>query len=427
MVDQGRLREISWQELFPWLRIVAALRLAISPSLLALGAIGVLATIAGWNVIGGLPVYSESENATARAIAANIDDWPWERPLDDLGGLPEDVDDIYLSPFLGAWGMLSGPFSRLFDPTLTFRPFTLLLALALWALLVWSLFGSAITRIAAVSLARGDRLGFRAGLAHGIRRWPLYFGSAAIPLVGVFLIAVPLLVLGLLMRIDFFVFLGSLIWPLALLAGFVMALLLVGLFVGWPLMWATISVEGTDPFDALSRSYSYAFHRPVRYLFYVIVAAALALVGWLVVALFAHLIIELSYWGVSLGATAEQVQAIRAAGDFVTSPAVREGDWDMFTLGASIIGFWHACVKTLAVGFFFSFLWTAATAIYYVLRKDEDGTEMSEVTYEDAGDMRGLPPLTSDALGVPAVIDVPPATASAPPPATTPPPTSPGP
>jgi hypothetical protein len=99
----------------------------------------------------------------------------------------------------------------------------------------------------------------------------------------------------------------------------------------------------------------------------------------------------------------------------------------MFTIGASIIGFWHACVKTLAVGFFFSFLWTAATAIYYVLRKDEDGTEMSEVTYEDAGDMRGLPPLTSDALGVPAVIDVPPATASAPPPATTPPPTSPGP
>ena len=427
MVDQGRLREVSWLELFPWLRIVSALRLAFSPSLLVLGAIGIVATIAGWSVIGGLPIYEQSEDATTRAIATNIDDWPWESSLDDRGGIPEDPEDIYLSPFLDAWRILSGPFARIFDPNLTFRPFTLLLALALWALLVWSLFGAAITRIAAVALARGDRLGFRAGLAHGIRRWPLYFGSAAIPLAGVFLIAIPLLLLGLLMRLDFFVFLGSLIWPLALLAGFVTALLLVGLFVGWPLMWATISVEATDPFDALSRSYSYAFHRPIRYLFYVIVAAALALLGWLIVALFAHLIIELSYWGISLGATAEQVQDIRAAGDFMTSTAERDGDWNMFTMGASIIGFWHACVKTLAIGFFFSYLWTAATAIYYVLRKDEDGTEMSEVTYEDGGDVRGLPPLSADALGVPAVSDVPPSTASTQLPPTEPPPISPGP
>jgi hypothetical protein len=425
MVDQGRLREISWQELFPWLRIVSALRLAFSPSLLALGAIGILATIAGWSAIGRL--YSESEDAMTRSIATDVGDWPWERPLPELGGIPEDVKDIYLSPFLGAWQTLSGPFTRVFDPDLTFVPFTLLVLLALWALLVWSLFGAAITRIAAVALARGDRLGFRAGLAHGIRRWPLYFGAPAIPLLGVFLIAIPLLVLGLLMKLDFFVFLGSLFWPLALLAGFVMALLLVGLFVGWPLMWATISVEATDPFDALSRSYSYAFHRPIRYLFYVIVAAVLALLGWLIVALFAHLIIELSYWGLSLGATAKQVQEIRAAGDFVTSTAEKTGDWDMFTLGASIIGFWHACVKTLAIGFFFSYLWSAATAIYYVLRKDEDGTEMSEVTYEEAGDVRGLPPLSTDALGVPAVSELPPSTASTPLPPVEPPPTSPGP
>ena len=79
---------------------------------------------------------------------------------------------------------------------------------------------------------------------------------------------------------------GGMFWPLALLAGLIMALLLVGLAVGWPLMWATISVEATDPFDALSRSYSYAFHRPIRYLFYVIVAAVLGLLGWYLVGLF---------------------------------------------------------------------------------------------------------------------------------------------
>jgi hypothetical protein len=319
----------------------------------------------------------------------------------------------------------------MFKADLTFVPFSLVLLLALWALLVWSLFGAAITRIAAVALARGDRLGFRAGLAHGIRRWPLYLGAAAIPLVGVFLIAVPLLVLGALMQFDLFVFLGGLIWPLALLAGFVMALLLVGLFVGWPLMWATISVEATDPFDALSRSYSYAYHRPIRYLFYVIIAALLGLLGWLVVEMFLGWIIELSYWGISWGATAERVQEIRAAGAHVTSTVERTGDWDMFTIGASIIGFWHACLKTLAMGFFFSYFWAAATAIYYLLRQDEDGTELTEVTYEEAGEVRGLPPLSSDALGVPAVTDVPPLSSPTPvapaPPTAEPPPISPGP
>ena len=57
-----------------------------------------------------------------------------------------------------------------------------------------------------------------------------------------------------------------------------MALLLLGLAFGWPLMWATISTEGTDSFDALSRSYAYVFQRPLRYLFYVVVRAYSA--GW---------------------------------------------------------------------------------------------------------------------------------------------------
>jgi hypothetical protein len=78
-----------------------------------------------------------------------------------------------------------------------------------------------------------------------------------------------------------------------------------------------------------------------------------------------------------------------------------------FRAGASIIGFWHACLKTLAVGFLYSYFWSAATAIYYVLRKDEDGTEMNEVTYEDPAEARGLPPLTTDTMGVPAVSDMP--------------------
>jgi hypothetical protein len=212
------------------------------------------------------------------------------------------------------------------------------------------------------------------------------------------------------------VFVGALLWPLALLAGFIMALLLVGLAVGWPLMWATISVEATDPFDALSRAYSYAFHRPIRYLFYVILAAILGWLGWYVVDLFYHLIIDLSYWGLSWGASFERTKAIDSGASRwllgLEPTAAQLEASGAFRAGTYIIGFWHACLRMLAVGFIYSYFWSAATAIYYVLRKDEDGMEMSEVTYEDPAEARGLPPLTTDTMGVPAVSDVPPPTSS---------------
>lgn len=430
MDEQARLREVSWQDLFPWVRIVSALRLAISPSLLALAALGLLAMYAGWSAIGRL--YSESDNPRVQGIVSAVRALPWESPLlpamsDDVErlrrvtgadvpslssrALPDELRDAHASPFMGAWHDISRWFHDIFDWRVSILPFTLLALLAIWALIVWSLFGAAITRIAAVALARGDRLGFRAGLAHGIKRWPMYLGGPAIPLLGALIVAIPLMILGLLMQVDFLVVLGGVIWPLSLLAGFIMALLLIGLAVGWPLMWATISVEATDPFDALSRSYSYAFHRPIRYLFYVIVAALLGLLGWYVVSLFYDWILNLTYWGLSWGATVERT-------DDISREAFVGGRdaWDTFKIGGSIIGFWHVVLKMLALGFVFSYFWSAATAIYYLLRKDEDGTEMTEVTYEDGGDVRGLPPLTTDTMGVPSVSDRPVAPAGETPP-----------
>ena len=79
------------------------------------------------------------------------------------------------------------------------------------------------------------------------------------------------------MRANLGLLLGGISGRWCWLAGLLMALLLLGLLFGWPLMWGTISTEGTDSFDALSRSYAYLFQRPLHYLFYALVAA----IGWL--------------------------------------------------------------------------------------------------------------------------------------------------
>ena len=67
-------------------------------------------------------------------------------------------------------------------------------------------------------------------------------------------------------------------------------------------MWPTVSAEGTDSFDALSRSYSYTYQRPVNYLFYAAVAGVLGMLAWVVVLIFAKGVITYSYWAASWGA-----------------------------------------------------------------------------------------------------------------------------
>ncbi len=67
-------------------------------------------------------------------------------------------------------------------------------------------------------------------------------------------------------------------------------------------------------------------------------------------------------------------------------------------LGAGLIWFWVLCVKLVALGFLQSYFWTASTAIYYLLRRDVDATEMDEVYLEDdqGEEPQGLPPLATD-------------------------------
>ena len=55
--------------------------------------------------------------------------------------------------------------------------------------------------------------------------------------------------------------LGGVLLFIPLILGLVMAILLVGLLAGWPLMHASVAAEADDTLDALSRSFSYLNQR----------------------------------------------------------------------------------------------------------------------------------------------------------------------
>jgi len=167
-------------------------------------------------------------------------------------------------------------------------------------LAVWAIFGGAITRIAAVQIARNEKISVVEALRFSITKFLSFFAAPLIPFGGVALIAVLMMVGGLIFLIPWLgEFLASILWVFALAGGLVMAMILIGL-VGWPLMYATISTEGSDSFDALSRCYAYVFQRPWHYLFYSVVAMLYGVLVIFFVVFITSFMVYLAKWAVGL-------------------------------------------------------------------------------------------------------------------------------
>ena len=418
--DRGPLREVAWQEIFPWLLLVRAFRVSVQLGQLLLGSAGVLLTIFGWwgltQIFRGTseePLRSWLDGPYYQSCPWSEcgEGWPWRTtgPQPDLDAVrvaPQQTIDLgradvwrsgpprlgqYPSnPFLGAWRQLRSPFRQIFEARVGATGLAFLLCACLWAVAVWALFGGAITRRASLQLGREEHVGLKRALGYAAGKWSSYFAAPLLPMVGLFFCVCPLLVLGALMRSDIGLLMAGIVWPLALVTAVFMALLIMALLFGWPLMWPTISTEGTDSFDALSRSWSYVYHRPLHYLFYAAVVAVLGGLGWLLVAYFADWVAYLPAWAASWTAGQSRMDEVFGGASLGTT-----GRW-----GANLIHFWDGCVRLLALGFVYSYFWTASTAIYFLLRRDDDGTDLDDVHLEAADQAYGLPPLEKDAAGV---------------------------
>jgi hypothetical protein len=338
--------------------------------------------------VAGPPTVVQDYVSPSIVTDVQTDPVPPTRVAPEMGDYPQN-------PYTGAWQTLAGPFRQIFDAQLTFVELAFLLLCSLWTVAVWALFGGAVTRIAAVRLGREESVGMVEALRFARKKWASYFVAPLFPLLGVLLATIPMALAGLLLRLPVGTFLLSLFWPLMLVGGVVMSIFLLGLFFGWPLMWPTISTEGNDSFDALSRSYSYVFHRPLQYLFYAAVAIFLGWLGWLLAYYFSEAVIYLTNWAASWGSGGERM-------DFILR-RTQEKPTGITSAGATVIAFWAGCIHVLVLGFVYSYFWTASSAIYLLLRRDEDGTDMDEVYVAEQRDAYGMPPLEQDAAGVPVV------------------------
>jgi hypothetical protein len=480
MAEQpAKVRDVAWFELFSWLMLARSVRIALMARVLLLATLGLIATTLGWRAIGAIgwffpdSAFTEAQPVDNAATSvgtldesqtnwrAELSRWAWDKSRAfDIAMSARSAYDVFQSAWnwiyeapVDLWRYFTAPFRGMFSDV-NYRVFFFLLLCAIWELLVWGLVGGAITRIAALKFTRDEAPGPVAAVSHAVSKLPSYSLPPLIALGGAAVFAIQLAILGLLMNIGVFAFLAGLAWPFVLMLGLLMAILLLGALVGWPLMWATISVEGTDAFDALSRSYAYTYQRPWRLLWYVLVVAVLAIVSMFVVKLFATTAIALGDWSVDWGARPYTMQEVvrpeegavereirrdetqsdeaAAAGETATADttdapqlidpntvddtaqergstesnanATAAADLGLMRNGARrAISFWKWLMEALAAGYQAAFLWVAAVGVYLLLRRDIDGVQTSEV-YVDHDAEFGLPPLAEDVTtGVPEV------------------------
>jgi hypothetical protein len=327
------------------------------------------------------------------------------------------------------WLYLTRPFINMFHGDLTGVGFLYFALCGIWELLVWAIFGGAVARVAALKFTRDEAPDLPGALRHSIGKISSYSMAPLLALAGAAVFGVQLALLGWVMQLDFLAMVAGFAWPFTLLLGLLMAILLIGALVGWPLMWATVGVEGTDAFDALSRSYAYVYQRPLRLLWYVLFAAVLAAVSMFIVKLFATSAISLGNWAVSWGLDDATYRRIvnplpgelfpveaAPATDALADTEIAAEDGPALTpteapsglqgsewMAAKAIRFWKSLLGALAAGYQAGFLFVAAVGVYLLLRKDIDGAEMDEVYVEDEPEF-GMPPLADDHVtGVPEV------------------------
>jgi hypothetical protein len=328
--------------------------------------------------------------------------------------------------------VLLEPLAKVVRPILLFfRPnagplnsFYFLLVL-LWTVLTWALFGGAITRIAAVQVARQEKITLGEALRFTVRRWLSYLTAPLFPLAFVFFLLIFTIIFGIFHLVPAFGdFFDGLLWPVILIFGLLMAVALIGL-VGWPLMSATISSEGTDSWEAVSRAYSYVFQAPWHYLWNWVVALAYGAVLVLFVGFMGSFAVYLGKWGIS---KTPFTQTWNRQPDYLFVYAPTSFGWRNLALqgvhledgtplvnpqtgqineaayskyletlhwwnvaGAFLVAVWLFVFFLLILGFNYSFFWSASTIIYLLMRRKVDDAELDEVYLEEDEDAYGGP------------------------------------
>lgn len=387
---------VDWKAVLPVLRLCSALRHALQPGKL-LVALFAVALLHGTGLLLD-EVWSDSPGETAAQQAQ--EPGIYESLVDEEGAAFAGL--IYwalafehgIGPEAGVADALHAMVIAIPRALFDAHPwFAVAFGFAL--LLGLMLAGGVICRMAATQVCTNRTTSLPRAAGFVGKRWGWYVITPLMPLILVMVFAVILVLAGLVFfNAPFLDVTGSIGYGLLLLMGFVIATVTLLMLFALFLMPPALSVEGTDGFDAIARSFNYILFRPWQFAGYVFSAAFYMAVVYVLVAILAGLTLEATHGFVGLGSFAgvsDSEAAELTRYDAIVVGGTGADDSFAIKTSAWITSRWFDALAGLAWAVMFSVFCCLQTQIYVLMRRTSDGTPLDDCAQGEVRDLWAMP------------------------------------
>ena len=249
--------------------------------------------------------------------------------------------------------------------------------------------GGSLCRISALQLAKGEKPGITEALRFSRKKFASFFATPIAPIGVIVFIGLFIFLLGLVANIPV---IGEIIMavsmPLTMLAGLVIVAVLIGTAAGFSLMYPAIAYDGSDCFDAISRSFSYVCSKPWRMGFYSAIAIVYGAICYTFVRFLAFLLLAVTrlflQFGVWVDSSSKEINKLAAIWpepsfvNLFSQHSALSLSWSE-SLAYFLIHLFVLAIVGLVISFVISFYFSANTIIYAVLRNRVDNTALQDV------------------------------------------------
>jgi hypothetical protein len=286
--------------------------------------------------------------------------------------------------------------------------------------------GAVICRLTALEFAGVDRPPLAEVFGFARRKFFTFLAAPLTPFVILLVAGLALSAVSLVGAIPVIgEILAGLLFFISLAVGFVLMLILMGILAGYNLIFPTIAAEGTDTFDAMSRSFAYVYARPWRLAFYTAIMLMYGTITILFVSFAVYLILTLTHFFAGLGINffgaaygsysgQSKLDTLWPSPEFghLAAPVNWWAmSWSEY-IGAIFMHFWVFLLIGVIGAYVVSFYYSSHTILYFLLRRSVEGQSLTDVYKEE------LPPAPPSPPAVPAAAEAvtPAVDAAAPPP-----------